>query len=254
LKFFSDDAGSARAIATRYAEHPVDRWRNTFRAVIAQLDEAEGKANAAVDAEDRNQQQTNLAATEPSFELKVEARQLAINYQNLKTVRVNYYVMDVELLFSRNPFVQQFSGQFSAIRPNFTQDLALPEGQKVFKAPLPESLANKNVLVEVAGGGQTKTQAYYSNSLNVQTIENYGQVRVTNATTNKPVSKSYVKVYARMGDGQVRFYKDGYTDVRGRFDYASLSTNDLETAQRFSILILSDDFGATVREANPPAR
>ena len=45
-----------------------------------------------------------------------------------------------------------------------------------------------------------------------------------------------------------------WMSARGRFDYASLSTNDLETAQRFSILILSDDLGATVREAAPPAR
>jgi len=45
----------------------------------------------------------------------------------------------------------------------------------------------------------------------------------------------------RRGDGQIKFYKGGYTEIRGRFDYASLSTNDIETAQRFSILILSDD-------------
>ena len=172
----------------------------------------------------------------------------------MQAVRVNYYVMDVELLFSRNPFVQQFSGQFSAIRPNQTQDVALPEGQASLQVKLPESLQNKNVLVEVTGAGQTKNQAYYSNSLNVQVIENYGQVRVTHATTGKPVSKAYVKVYAKTGSGEVKFYKDGYTDIRGRFEYASLSTNDLERAGGFSILILSDEHGATVREASPPAR
>ena len=66
--------------------------------------------------------------------------------------------------------------------------------------------------------------------------------------------KAYVKVYAQMADGQVKFYKDGYTDLRGRFDYASLSTNDLDVAAKFSILILSDEFGALVREAAPPKR
>ena len=29
-----------------------------------------------------------------------------------------------------------------------------------------------------------------------------------------------MKVYAQMQDGGVQFYKDGYTDLRGRFDYA----------------------------------
>ena len=52
----------------------------------------------------------------------------------------------------------------------------------------------------------------------------------------------------------MQFYKDGYTDLRGRFDYASLSTNELDVAQKFSLLILSDDHGAVVREANPPKR
>ena len=254
LSLYKEDFKAAREIATKYAGYPVDRWRNTFAAVVAQLDEAEGKANVAVDAEDRTQQQTKLAATEPNLEFQVEAKELAIQYQNLKSVRVNYYVMDVELLFSRNPFVQQFSGQFSAIRPNLTTEVALPEGQTTFKATIPESLHNRNVLIEVTGAGQTRSQPYYANSLQVQVVENYGQVRVTHAKTGKPVAKAYVKVYARTGSGEVKFYKDGYTDLRGRFEYASLSTNDLETAARFSILILSEEHGAAVREASIPAK
>ena len=57
-----------------------------------------------------------------------------------------------------------------------------------------------------------------------------------------------------MQDGSVRFYKDGYTDLRGRFDYTSLNTNELDAVERFSLLILSDEHGAVVREASPPKR
>jgi hypothetical protein len=64
----------------------------------------------------------------------------------------------------------------------------------------------------------------------------------------------YVKVYARMNDGQVAFFKDGYTDLRGRFDYTSLSTDQLDSVTRFSMLILSDENGAVIREADPPKR
>jgi hypothetical protein len=254
LDFFTDEHAKARAIAARYAEHPVDRWKNAFAAIITQLDEAEGKNAKVADADDRGQQQTQLAATEPNFDFQVEAKQITLNHQNLDQVRVNYYLMDVELLFSRNPFVQQFSGQFSAIRPNHTVLVALKPagGAGTTKIPLPEALHNKNVLVEITGGAQTKSQAYYSHSLTVQVIENYGQVRITHATTAKPVTKAYVKVYAQTAGGQVKFYKDGYTDLRGRFDYASLNTNDLDVANKFSILILSDDAGAVVREASPP--
>ena len=54
--------------------------------------------------------------------------------------------------------------------------------------------------------------------------------------------------------GTEQFYKDGYTDLRGRFDYASLSTGDLENVVKFGLLVASDKDGAVVREAKPPLR
>ena len=207
-----------------------------------------------VDDENRTEQQTNLAATAPSFDFKVEAKQIRLEHQNLKSVRVNYYLMDIELLFSRNPFVQQYSGQFSYIRPNGSVTLDLAPNENTTTIELPQDLHTSNVLVEIVGAGQTKTQAYYSNSLALQVIENYGQVRVAHADTRKPISKAYVKVYARLKDGRIRFYKDGYTDLRGRFDYTSLNTNELDFVDKFSLLIMSDENGAVVREANPPKR
>ena len=162
--------------------------------------------------------------------------------------------MDIELLFSRNPFVQQTSGQFSQILPNFTDVVDLPGRQRVVEFPLPEELQNRNVLVEVTGAGQTKTQAYYSNAISVQVIENYGHLRVASEGAGQALSTVYVKVYARMKDGRVRFYKDGYTDLRGRFDYSSLNTNELDFVDKFALLVLSEEHGAIVREAMPPKR
>ena len=92
----------------------------------------------------------------------------------------------------------------------------------------------------------------YANTLAVQMIENYGQVRVTDQAKGKALAKTYVKVYGKLANGQVRFYKDGYTDLRGRFDYVSLNTGELDNVQSFSILILNDDHGAIIREAKPP--
>ena len=72
------------------------------------------------------------------------------------------------------------------------------------------------------------------------------------AKTRKPLSKAYLKVYSRDRDGSVKFYKDGYTDLRGKFDYASLNTSQLGTAQRFSILVMTKKNGSLVTEAAPP--
>jgi len=252
LDFYSQKPSRARELATKYADFPVDRWRKLFANVAAQLDEIEGKAAKVVDKDDRDQQQARLAATEASFDFKVEARQITINYQNVKEAIVRYYLMDIELLFSRNPFVQQFSGQFSVIRPNHTQTITFPANASTHTFALPEQFRSSNVLIEIAAAGVKKAKAYYANSLVTQVIENYGQVRVTHAETTKPLPKVYVKAYARMKGGGVRFYKDGYTDLRGRFDYASLSTNELDGVERFSLLVLSDAHGAIVREAAPP--
>jgi hypothetical protein len=206
------------------------------------------------DPEDRDQAQGQLAATEASLELGVEAKQVTLDYQNLSEARVNYYLMDVELLFSRNPFVQQVAGQFSFIRPNATEVKALPKGGSRVQFALPERFHTSNVLVEVVAGGQTRSVAYYANSLAVSVIEAYGQVKVRDAASRAPIAKVYVKVYAEMQDGSVRFYKDGYTDLRGRFDYTSLNTNELDFVKRFSVLVLSDAKGAVVKRAAPPQR
>jgi hypothetical protein len=66
--------------------------------------------------------------------------------------------------------------------------------------------------------------------------------------------KAYVKVFARLPDGSVRFHKDGYTDLRGRFDYASLSDDPNNTAQRYAVLVLDEQRGAVIREVAPPTK
>jgi hypothetical protein len=160
--------------------------------------------------------------------------------------------MDLELLFSRNPFVQQGSQGFSLIQPNKSQTIDLAADQAQTKFDLPAEFHNSNVLVEVTGAGVSKSSAYYANSLNVQLSENYGQIKVANQEDGKPLSKVYVKVYARNSDGSTAFYKDGYTDSRGRFDYASLSNQSVGDVDRFALLVISERQGATVREAAAP--
>lgn len=254
IAFYTESLDAARTVVAKYEDYPVDRWGKLFTNVKNQLAEIDGADAALVDDKSHAQQQTQLAATEPGFEFKVEAKQVTLNYQNVARCRVNYYLMDVELLFSRNPFVQGHSGKFASIRPNFTEDIQLKDGGLTHTFDLPQRFHSSNVMVEIEAGGVKKTEAYYANSLALQLIESYGQVRVTHQDTGKPLATVYVKTYARMHNGQVKFYKDGYTDLRGRFDYASLNTNELDMVQRFALLVISDTDGAVVREAAPPKR
>ncbi len=252
LDFYQEEPKAARRIARQYADYSVDRWRNAFAAIQAQLDEIAGGEQGLIDPDDRDQSQTRLAASEPEFDFEVEAKKISINYQKVRTVRINYYLMDIELLFSRNPFVQQYSNQFSTIHPNVTTQVTLPAGKKSYQVALPKTLHNSNVLIEIRAAGKTRSRAYYANSLSVHVSENYGQLRVTESSNQKALGAVYVKAYARMKDGSIRFYKDGYTDLRGRFDYSSLNTNELDSVAKFSLLISSDERGAVIREADPP--
>ncbi len=252
LDFYTPDHQQARRIAETYRDYPVERWRNLFAGVLAQLDELDGKGPALVDKENRDQQQTQLAGTEASFEFAVESRKVTVTCQNLKEAAVNYYKMDIELLFSRNPFIQQQAGQFAYIQPNRTDTLKFPDNGKPLTFDLPDEFRNANVMVEIVAGGVKKSHPYFANSLALQIIENYGQLKVTHQKSGAPLAQVYVKVFVRLKNGEVKFYKDGYTDLRGRFDYASLNTNEIEQADKFALLIMSETDGAVIREANPP--
>ena len=182
-----------------------------------------------------------------------------MSYQNLAEFIVNYYEIDIELLFSRSPFAQDELDSVALIRPNLTQTIAIEKeqdeaasGKGTHKFEIASEMDNRNVLIEVVAGDQVKSMAVFAHSLDVQTIQRYGQIHVTDNKTNKPVPKSYVKVYARAYDGSIRFHKDGYTDLRGRFDYVSQSNRTIDEIEKFSILVVSEDNGAVIRQAELP--
>lgn len=255
LDLYRERPNDAAAKAAKWADYPVDLWRNRFKHILSQVNEIKGGETETVDEKNNAQRQTELAAQSESFDFEIESGAAKLKYQNVDSVEVNYYEMDIELLFSRSPFAQDDLDGFSMIRPNFTQTVALNtndkgKGSQAFD--LPAEMKNKNILVEVVAGDQAKSQPYFAHSLNVQLLEKYGQVHVSHEETDRAIAKVYVKVYARMNDGSVRFHKDGYTDLRGRFDFVSQSNRSLDGIQKFSLLVLSDENGAVIRQANPP--
>ena len=251
------DLAAARALAAPWLDHPVDRWRVRFAALTAMLDEAEGRgvafAPTTADPVNRDRTIADLAARQPTLDLVNDHGQLVLQHQSLAACRVRFYRMDIELLFSRQPFVQGDVQRFSWIDPGATVDLALGEGGRT-AVPIPEAMRGANLVVDAVAAGQRRSIAYYAHDLALDLADRYGQIRVLRASTQAPLAAAYVKVYARQRGGTVAFYKDGYTDLRGRFDYATLSTDDLDRVERFALLVVSGDAGATVLEASPPAR
>ena len=252
LDFSKADTESARRIVEKYSNYPVPRWRKFFAAAIAQLNELQGKNPEIADEKDRDQVQSVLADAEKAFEFKVEAGKIHISYRNIKDCRISYYPMDIELLFSRSPFVRQDTEYFTFIRPNRADDITLPEKEIQFTMELPQEFATGNLMIQMESGPVKKSQVVYANSLDLQIAENYGILSLREQKSGKAIAGAYVKVFAKMKDGSVQFYKDGYTDLRGKFDYVSLSTDESDNAQRYAILVMTGKNGAVIKEAGVP--
>ncbi len=263
----------ADALAKKYAAYPNPRWKDWFVQVGAQIAERKaiqaGKTADVVSTQDwktdpanrllsnaREQQNTNESAGLPALELIQDGERIVVRHRNLERIDVKFYLVDIELLFSRSPFAQQDGGRVRMIEPNLVDAIKIEKSAGATEATIaiPEKLKNKNIVVEVTGGGLTRNLVLYANSLVVNHSPNLGRLQVLTKQGLQPLEGAYVKVYSRDAAGQTKFYKDGYTDLRGQFDYASLSTNDLDGTQRFSLLILDPAHGTIVRESEPPKR
>lgn len=51
---------------------------------------------------------------------------------------------------------------------------------------------------------------------------------------------------------QDKFWRDGYTDSLGRFEYAA-STSPSTSVQRFALLVVSDMHGSAVKVVDAPS-
>ena len=253
------DLATARALSVPHVGHPVDRWRHRFGALVAMLDEVAGSAGAVgagadVGARDhRERTMDQLAARQPTLAVAVEQGQVVLTHVHLERATVRFYRMDVELLFSRQPFLGAASDRFSFIAPGAALEVVLDGGGRTV-VRLPDEMAKSNLVIDAVSGSLRGAVTHFANDLAVAVMAPYGQLQVRQTSSGASLPSTYVKAYARMRGGAVQFFKDGYTDLRGRFDYATLSTSDLDNVERFALLVLHDTSGASVLEADPPTR
>ncbi len=94
--------------------------------------------------------------------------------------------------------------------------------------------------------------SYFASSIKVTLNEEAGQLRVM-CPEGRPLTKTYVKVIGEESSGGFVFFKDGYTDLSGRFDYVSRSNSNLDSIKKFALFILSEEHGSVIKEANKPS-
>lgn len=246
------DLAKAREVAARYSEFPLPLWQQRFAAINQVVAEAEGAGAKIVDPDSALQQQTAAAANVATIDVEATAEGISLRYRNATTLRVHYHLMDVELLFSRDPFSSQARSGLTLVKPNHVEVLEIPEGETQRVHRLPEHLQRSNVMVEVSVGQQMATATVYANNLDVQIVDSLGQLQVRTRDTQKVLPATYVKVYGKKASGEVIFVKDGYTDVRGRIDYVTQSSVSVAGLEKLSILVSHPEHGSVIRPANLP--
>jgi hypothetical protein len=118
----------------------------------------------------------------------------------------------------------------------------LDKDKKKHVIQIPENLWKNNIVIEIVGAGKQIFKSYYSTDLKVNIMETYGELKVCDQN-GKPLPKVYVKVFSKKNNGEEKFFKDGYTDIRGKFEHAQTNSKKINDIEKFAILIVSDDHG-----------
>lgn len=274
LLLHQGDYESALEIADRYESHPVPRWHDRFAEMALQvrqrfelmdsgqlvsIDKSKAIDDSGVSTKaadlaiaDRERANSQASAAVPEVIVRVEDDTVRIDHRNADQVDINLYGVDLELLFSKAPFARNDLQRIAMVRPTRADTLTMQSKTGTARYVIPADLRSKTLLVEASASASRNTTLYYGGELTTYVSEGFGQLQTTDAKSHRPVAGAYVKVYGRYPDGSVRFFKDGYTDGRGRFDYTSISAADAKGAQRYAILVLSDDKGATLHDVAAP--
>ncbi|MCL1888227.1 MAG: hypothetical protein FWF96_05095, partial [Kiritimatiellaeota bacterium] len=249
LDYAEGKLDAARALAATYADYPVARWRERFAEIVAHVDEARGEGWGEDSGEGRP---GAWAGEAPALSASLAGGVITILASNAGETQIRYYPLDIEELFSRAPFLASNPASFGNIRPARVETPGIVGG--VAEVEIPRDLAAQNLLIEITSpdAPMARRLSHTPNSMAVGVLEASGQLRVRAA--GAPLPGAYVKVYARDAGHNEVFYKDGYTDPRGAFDYASLSTDTLRGARRFALLVTHPAHGAFITEADPPPR
>ena len=251
---------AAEAIAKSHSDHPIAFWRNRFQTVLdhaAETRVAFGEQPKDDEKGDRGNRKDDVKNMyrEPVLSIKSVGNTVELVHANLKQCTMGIYVMNLEFLFSKNPFIENDHGHFLHIQPNYSAAVVLGKDGKT-AVTIPAKYKNKNLLIEFSGGGKRAVQSRVTSGLVTYIEQNRGQLKVVDAK-GKPVAAAYVKVYAYTTDGKVKFYKDGYTDLRGRISYASLNSsgdgrNPISKVNKFAILVATTDRGSVIKETGSP--
>ena len=252
----------AREISEKYKNYPVSSWRNAFIEVAKQIQELDQGVDVATIESAKLGENAKKAEKAISLTCSIKDGKIDITSSNLSSVVVKYYKTDVETLFSLNPFKSDSKSSLGFIKPFLSEGIPTPvtkDGESsTIHVSIPKEIEKESLFIEVGhyqtGFAKSVFLEYTHFDLETMIQEDFGILRVFEPANRRGVPLVYVKCFAKFKDGKVGFYKDGYTDIRGVFDYVSLNSDKLDTVEKFSIMLLDEKRGVKLIETAPPAQ
>lgn len=171
---------------------------------------------------------------------------LSTNYEGKLTIK--YFKIHLELLYSMDPFMTQNKNIFHYIEPTFTENLEIGASSKTKDGlyevtyEIQKSLQDENMIVAFMGSNANAKLNYINSNLSVEIFDSQGVLKVK-GLEGRGLPKAYVKVFAMMkgGGGGSKFYKDGFTNLLGVFDYFSLNVDNFDNQiESFAIFVKSE--------------
>ena len=216
---------------------PPGTWKDRFQAVSDQASEV-----AALNESTKLPDAPDLAPARTLQLTSGAGGELLLKHHGFKKATLEYFQIDLEVLFSKNPFLQaDRKSSEPPMMPNHTAQLVLSDKSAETNIEIPDDLKSGNLLVVAKSGDSTSLHVLDDSPVIVRELPLERTLQIFNTDTSKPVSKVYVKVYAEDQSGEVSFHKDGYTDLRGKFDYLTHTGEDISTIKRVAVLILSPE-------------
>lgn len=239
--FYREKPADARAIAAgRLPALPPGVWQERFQAVISQADEITALTQAPPS------EKSGKEAPAPQLDLATSGDgKLLVRHRSLEKASLRLFSVDLEILFSKDPFLKggDNGNADPSIRPNADLEIQLAADTNETTVDLPEAMRKGNVLVSADSSGTRLLKVLDSRELDIRHVPADRTVQVLDLA-GKPLPKTYIKVYTETRSGEVAFHKDGYTDLRGKFDYLSHTAIDSSTIKRVAILISHPEKGA----------
>lgn len=237
--FHRAQAIEARSIAQEYAALPTGLWKDRFSKVITQADEIVA-LQIPRKAEDEKPKEEA-----PSLDLALGTDgKLLVKQHKLDKTLLQLFSVDLEVMFSKDPFLAGDDASLPGILANDTREVAL--AQEETSVELPENFRKGNVLVAAKSGSTKVLKVLDSRALEMIRQPEERTLQVYDTSGRLPLPQCYVKVYVQGRDGETTFHKDGYTDLRGKFDYLSHTGSEIGAIRKISVLISHPDKGARI--------